>query len=129
MKNQLECAVIPSLSLVIGQKLYTVTFPLSAVAKAENVTGKSLKSLPDWFNLETKDIPAVLEAGLYMHHPDIDAADICAICDQLNPESLDEVLYALCSLAFPRRMKAYEEHREKWAQGKVSPNVPSGATL
>lgn len=120
MKNSLECAVIPSLSLVVGEFLYTVEFPLTAVIKAEEKIGRSLKSLTDWFNLQAKDVPAVLEAGLSKHHPDIQPGTIQSICDQLNPEALDEVLYALCNLAFPRRMALIEENRLK---GKTGPNV------
>lgn len=120
MKNSLECAVIPSLSLVVGEHLYTVEFPLPAVIQAEEQIGRSLKSLSDWFALQAKDVPDILRAGLLKHHPDIKSEEIQAICDQLNPEALDEVLYALCNLAFPRRMALIEENRVK---GKTSPNA------
>ena len=61
--------------------------------------------------MPTKDIPALLEAGLSKHHPDIKPEDITAICDRLNPEALDEVQYALCSLAFPQTMARLETSR------------------
>lgn len=121
-----KAAVIPTLNLVVEDKSYTVEFPLSAVVKAEHITGKSLKSLNDWFNLQPIDVPAVLEAGLLKAHPDVTAEEISAICDRLNPEALDEVLYALCKLAFPRRMAAIEESNVK---RKTSPNVQGGAAV
>jgi hypothetical protein len=121
--NVIESAVIPRLALKVDGREYRVEFPLSAVIKAEEKTGRSLKSLADWFTLSAKDVPAVLEAGLSKHHADVKEADIQAICDRLNPEALDEILYALCKLAFPRRMSAIEEER---AKGKTSPNAQSG---
>jgi hypothetical protein len=120
---KLEAAVIPSLLLTVGDVSYTVEFPLTAVIQAEEKTGKSLKSLNEWFNLQAKDVPAVLAAGLSKHHPDIEPGAVQAICDTLNPEALDEVLYALCKLAFPRRMAFIEEHS---AKGKTSPNGQGG---
>lgn len=120
--STLESAVIPSLTLKVDSREYTVEFPLSAIIQAEEKTGRSLKSLADWFNVQTKDIPALLEAGLSKHHPDVKPEDVQAICDRLNPESLDEVQYALCKLAFPRFMARIEEAK---AKGKLDtlPNV------
>lgn len=124
MKNKtIEAAVIPNLSLKVGGKEYVVEFPLSALIRAEEKTGHSLKSLKDWFDLSSKDVPAVLQAGLSKHHANVTAEDVQAICDALNPEALDEVMYALCKLAFPRRMADLEA---KTAKGKPSPNVQSG---
>ncbi len=126
MKSAIEAAVIPSLALRVAGKEYTVEFPLSALIRAEEKTGHSLKSLKDWFDLSSRDVPAVLEAGLSKHHADIKPEDVQAICDALNPEALDEVLYALCKLAFPRRMAELEA---KTAKGTPSPNVQSGDAL
>jgi hypothetical protein len=122
MKSLLESAVIPSLTLKVDSREYTVEFPLSAIVQAEDKTGRSLKSLSDWFQVPTKDIPAILQAGLSKHHPDVKPEDITAICDRLNPEALDEVQYALCKLAFPRSMAALEERN---AKGLASPNGQS----
>lgn len=121
MSNKLESAVIPTLALVVGEKSYTVEFPLAAVVQAEEKTGTSLKEFSSWLHLPIKHIPAVLEAGLSKHHPDVTPEEIQSICDRLNPEALDEVHYALCKLAFPRRMELLEE-----AQKKPIPNVQSG---
>jgi hypothetical protein len=121
MTNAIKSAVIPSLLLKVEERDYTVEFPLSAVILAEEKLGRPLKSLQDWFSLASKDIPAVLQAGLQKHHPDIQPGDVTRICDTLNPEALDEVLYALCKLAFPRRMAALEESIAK-GKGTASPN-------
>jgi hypothetical protein len=121
MASKIESAVIPSLVLEVEDREYIVEFPLSAVIEAEEQTGKPLKSLGDWFVLASKDVPAVLHAGLAKRHPDITPEQIQDICDRLNPEALDEVLYALCKLAFPRRMAALEESRAKATKG-TSPN-------
>lgn len=118
--SKLESAVIPSLTLQVDNRAYTVEFPLSAVVSAEEKTGRSLKSLSDWFQVPTKNIPALLEAGLSKHHQDVTPEEIASICDRLNPEALDEVHYALCKLAFPKSMAALEERQSK---GSVSPNV------
>lgn len=122
MKSTLEAAVIPTLLLKVSGREYTVEFPLSAVIQAEEKTGRNLKSLSDWFALPTRDIPAILAAGLSKHHPDVTEDELRDICDALNPEALDEVQYALCKLAFPRSMTRLEETRGK---GKIVPNALS----
>jgi len=119
MQNTIESAVIPSLLLKVDGREYIVEFPLSAIIRAESKTDKPLKSLQDWLNLQAADVPSILEAGLSKHHPEVTAEELTAICDQLNPEALDEVLYALCALAFPRRMAALEARAQK---GTASPN-------
>jgi predicted MarR family transcription regulator len=75
-------------------------------------------------------VPAVLEAGLIKHHPDQNERDaiVQEIAGTLNPETLDEVLYALCKLAFPRLLARIEEAKAK-DKGDGSPNVQSGAAL
>ena len=123
MESVITSAVIPSLRLEVGEKVYTVEFPLSAIAKAEEKTGRSMIDPREWLSLSVKNIPAVLEAGLVTHHPDISPADIEAICERLNPEALDEMQYALCKLAFPRYMARLEEMT---AKKSASPNAPGG---
>jgi hypothetical protein len=118
MKSTIQSAVIPSLLLNVGDRAYTVVFPLSAIVRLEDKLGRSLKTLQDWLSVPAKDIPALIEAGLSKHHPDVTAAEITAICDCLNPEALDEIQYALCSLAFPRMMARIEANRAK----ALSPN-------
>lgn len=124
MQSKIESAVIPSLLLKVDEREYIVEFPLRAVAAAEAEIGRPLRCLQDWFSLQAKDIPAVLAAGLEKHHARAEGprplAIASEICDRLNPEALDEVAYALCKLAFPRRMAAIEKDLEK---EKKSPNV------
>ena len=130
MGSTMESTVIPSLLLKVEDREYIVEFPLSAVIEAEEATGRSLKSLGDWFDLKSKDVPALLQAGLRKHNDGVNVLDVAQeICDRLNPEALDEVLYAMCKLAFPRRMAALEESREKAAKGVKSPNEWSGDGL
>lgn len=105
MRSTVELAAIPSLLLTVDGREYTVEFPLSSVLFAEEKLGRPLKTLQDWFGLECKDIQGVLVAGLRKHHArESENVDVAArICETLNPEALDEVQYALCKLAFPRR--------------------------
>jgi hypothetical protein len=122
MKNLIESAVIPALTLKVEGREYTVEFPLSAVIKAEEKLGRSLKSPKEWFEVPSRDIPALLEAGLSKHHKDVTPEELQSICDRLNPEALDEVLYALCRLAFPKYVAVLEENLAK-ARAGTSPNV------
>lgn len=111
--NVLEFAVTPHLLLRIGEKEYRIEFPLTAVIQAEAKIGRSLKNPGDWFGAAAKDIPALLEAGLSRHHPDVAQAEVFAICDQLNPEAYAEFAEALGTLAFPRFTARYKENLEK----------------
>jgi hypothetical protein len=106
-------AVTPTLPLEIGDKRYTLEFPLAAVVKAEEKIGRSLKAASDWFCAPAKDIPALLEAGLSRHHPDITPEEISSICECINPESYAEFAEALGALAFPRFTARYRENLEK----------------
>jgi hypothetical protein len=118
MSNTVECAVIPNLNLQVAGKEYTVEFPLSAVIVAESKLGRSLKSFQEWWEMKAEDVPVILQAGLSKHHPNVTPEDIQAICNQLNPESVNIVRYALCKLAFPRVMARWEASRK----GSTSPN-------
>lgn len=120
MQNIVETAVIPVLTLKAGGKDYLVEFPLTAVIKAEEKLGRSLKSFQEWWDMRAQDIPSVLEAGLSKHHPEVTPEQMQAICDGLNPESLNVLRYAMCKLAFPKVMERWEESRLK---GNTSPNV------
>jgi hypothetical protein len=75
----LELAVRPTMTLSIDGTPYILEFPLTAVVIAEAKIGRSLKSPGDWFTAPAKDIPALLEAGLSRHHPDVSPAEIDAI--------------------------------------------------
>ncbi len=99
---------------------YTLEFPLSAVVKAEEKIGRSLKSPGDWFTAPAKDIPALLEAGLSRHHPDVTPEAIAAICDRLDPESYATFAEALGALAFPRFTARYKENLEKLRAAETS---------
>jgi hypothetical protein len=103
---------------------YTLAYPIPAVIQAEKATGKDLKSLTGWFNLETKDMPAVIEAGLVKHHPDLKPGEFQSIVDNLTLESLDEIHYALCKLAFPKTMAEVEARR-----AQSLPNAPSAVAV
>jgi hypothetical protein len=121
----LESAVMPSLTLVVGEKLYTVAFPLSCVIQAENKTGLSLKTLRDWLNAPWSAIPGILAAGLVGCGYGSDGADDVAhdICEQLGPEGISSVHEALCTLAFPRAMAELDELVRKRRDKDASPNV------
>jgi hypothetical protein len=119
----IESAVIPSLTLKVDGKEYTVRFPLSAIIRAEEKIKKSLKYFVEWHELAPSDVPLVLEAGIAENHGDV-TAEIAAICERLNPEALYEIRYALCKLSWPRAMADYEAKcAAALAAGKTSPNV------
>jgi hypothetical protein len=106
--NTIQIREIASLKLNVGEQSYTVRFPLRAVVEAEAATGKPLKTLNDWFALTTEDFPKVLAAGI----GGPDAKEVAErVCDNLNAESMDEVHYALCKLAFPKLIAQLEEKR------------------
>ena len=119
----LKSEVFPELTLSVDGKDYWLCFPLPAVIRAEEVVGHSLKSLHDWFNIDVKHIPAIIRAGLSKHHPTITESEIQQIIDNLTPEAVDELHYALCKLAFPRAMSLIEAR----AKEKSSPNAQSPA--
>jgi hypothetical protein len=125
----LKTAVTPHLTLEVDEKKYLVEFPLPAVITAEEKIGRSLKSPADWFCAPAKDVPALLEAGLSRHHPDVTAEDIQAICDRLNPEAYAEVTEALGALAFPRFTARYKENLEKLQAKGQSPKAESADAL
>jgi hypothetical protein len=123
---ELQSAVFPTLKLIVDGAEYTVCYPLRSVIEAEEKVGHSLKSLKDWLDLPSKELPAIIAAGLSKFHPDISESQIQAILETLTAEAFDELHYALCKLSFPRVMAKLEEERTK---GDVSPNAPSGDAL
>lgn len=114
-----KTAVLQRMWLVAGEKTYTVEFPLTAVMRAEEKLGRSLKTPGDWFCAQAKDIPALLEAGLAKHHPDVTEEDVKAICDGLNAEAYVEITEALGALNFPKWLERFKENLEK---AKTRPN-------
>lgn len=102
-------AVLQRMQLIVGDKTYTIEFPLPSVMAAEVKLGRSLKTPHDWFCAEAKDIPALLEAGLKRHHPDVTPEDVLAICDGLNAESYVEITEALGAMNFPKWLEKFRE--------------------
>jgi hypothetical protein len=127
MSNLVELAVKQPLILKTAEKEYLIEYPLSAVIKAEEKLGRSLKTPADWFGAPAKDIPALLEAGLSKHHPDVTPEEIQAICDGLSPEAYTEFTEAIGAVAFPRWLARFKENLEK-LKG-TSPKVPSADAL
>ena len=109
----LRLAGTPGMTLEVGDRKYTIEFPLPAVAKAEAKLGRSLKNPADWFGAEAKDVLALLEAGLSKHHPNVTPDELSAICDALGPEAYGELAGALGALAFPGFTARYKENLEK----------------
>jgi hypothetical protein len=124
MSNVVELAVKRPLILKTNDREYTIEYPLSAVIKAEEKLGRSLKSPADWFGAPAKDIPALLEAGLSTHHPDVTPEEIKAICDGISPEAYTEFTEAIGAVAFPRWLARFKENLEKVKAG-TSPKAPS----
>ena len=122
---EVNSEVFPVFKLNVDNREYTVCFPVSAVIKAEETIGHSLKSLKDWIGLEIKHLGALLLAGLSKHHPDVSIDLVNQILDCLTPEAVDQVHYALCKLAFPKAMAAIEEQQQAKSKGEASPNAPS----
>ena len=126
MSRLLELAVRPRLELHIGDgKKYTVEYPVTAVVAAEKASGKSLKSLADWFDLTWNDVAPVLHSGLAKHHPEATLEEVTAFCEDLGAEGVLEVRHALICLNFPRTMERIETAR----RSNASPNVESGAVI
>lgn len=125
MSEKLQLAAVPALLLTVDGEPFRIEFPLRAVAVLEEELGRPLRTPQAWLGLPAKDIPAVLAAGLTKHHADVAEKLTDTICENLNPEGLDEVLYALCRLAFPRYIARFEEHQAK-RKGNALPNEQSG---
>lgn len=114
MQTTIRAAVIPSLLLKLDDsQSYTVEYPLSAVIAAEEKLGRSLKAAADWFCAPAKDVPALLEAGLRRHHPDITPEEVQSICDRLNAEAYTELTEALGALNFPAWLARFKENLAK----------------
>jgi hypothetical protein len=124
MSNVVELAVKRPLILKTNDKEYTIEFPLSAVIMAEEKLGRSLKTPADWFGAPAKDIPALLEAGLSKHHPEVTAEEIKEICDGISPEAYTEFTEAIGAVAFPRWLARFKENLEKLKAG-ASPKAQS----
>ena len=120
-----ERAVKPTLVLLVEGKEYTVEYPLSSVIKAETKLGRSLKSPADWFCAKAEDLPALLEAGLGKHHPELTTEEVQAICEGIGPETYTEVTEALGALNFPHFLARYQEGLEKARKGGALPNAQS----
>jgi hypothetical protein len=120
-----KSVVLQRMLLQVGDVSYTIEYPLTSVMKAEEKLGRALKSPSDWFCAQAKDIPALLEAGLAKHHPNVTPEEVQAICDGLSAEAYVEVTEALGALNFPKWLERFKETLEK-SQGKL-PNVPSVA--
>jgi hypothetical protein len=125
MNNVVELAVKRPLILKTNGREYTIEYPLSAVIKAEEKLGRSLKTPADWFGAPAKDIPALLEAGLSKHHPEVTEAEVQAICDELSPEAYTEFTEAIGAVAFPRWLAKFKENLEKLKTKAASPKAPS----
>lgn len=125
--NSLKLEVVKQLNFEVGDKSYIVEFPLSAVQKAESEVGHTLRSAQQWVGMSAEDVPVVLRAGLLKNHPEVTEEEIKGICDCLSPEGLDEVLYGLCHLAFPKYMAELDKITAARLEGRKIPNAQGGA--
>jgi hypothetical protein len=91
----------PRLELLVAGKRYVIQFSLHALISAEEKVGHSLRKPQDWFGAPAKDIPALLEAGLSKHHPEVTSAEVRAFCDTFNAEMCATVTEAFGAIAFP----------------------------
>ena len=64
----LELTVKQPLTVRVDGMDYRVEFPLSAVIRLEDKLGRPMRAPADWFKMQTKELPAVLEAGLSKCH-------------------------------------------------------------
>lgn len=113
----------------VGGKDYALVFRLPIVAALEEKLGRSMKSAADWLRIQTKEVPAVIEAGLTDYHPN-DAKSVAeTICSTLDPEEIEHVIDALCVAACPKAMarlqEELEKYRERMKQGLPVPNAQS----
>ena len=81
---------------------YTIAFPLPVVAELEEKLGRSMKYPSDWFRIQTKEVQAILEAGLTRHYPDDARTMADDICSVLTPEGLGHIIDGLCMAACPK---------------------------
>lgn len=125
--NVIKTRHLDTAQIEVGDRTYLVCFPLRAVIEAEEATGLNLRDARNWFKLTTSQVGAVLEAGLHHVQPGITTDEVQTITDNLNPETLDKLLYGLCKLAFPDYCKRLEATMEKAKAGGGSPNAESGA--
>jgi len=115
----------PFFEVFLDDTKYILTFPLKAVALAEEKLGHSLRTLRDWLKLETRELPIIIEAGLQKFHPEQTAEHAAAIVEALTSDALDELHYGLCKLAFPKAMAKLEELRGTTVEQSL-PNDQSG---
>jgi hypothetical protein len=121
--NVLQLETRPLLEIRLGEdRTYMVEYPVTAVVAAEKASGKTLKSVAEWFDLDLLDVAPVLHAGLAKHHPDVSLDEIKALCENLGAEGVLEIRHALIQLNFPLTMGKIEKARRS-----KSPNVTSGA--
>lgn len=114
---------LPVFEVFLGEKKYTLAFPLKSVVTIEEKLGKPMRQLRDWLEIQPKDMPAIIEAGLARFHAETAESDAAEIISMLPSEQIDELHYALCKLAFPKSLEKLEEFRKNQAE---SPNVESG---
>lgn len=123
----LELAVRQPLVITLGPQEYTIDFSVKTVAALEDRLGHSMKTAADWFRLETKELPIVLECGLLRHANGPEDAELLAlsICEGLNPEGIEELISALCASACPKAVARFHEELEKLKKRGTVPNVQS----
>lgn len=125
--DTLELAVRQPLDIKLDDTINRVEFPLSAVAAIEEDLGRGMKTLPDWFRIQTKEVPAILRHGLTQLKADDAKETADLICENLDPEGIDTLIDALCASAFPRQVARFKEEIKKMQTGGTLPNAPSGA--
>ena len=128
MSDVLEIAVRETKIVRIGEREYTLTFPVAAVVVLEQKLGRSMKHSTDWFRIKAEEVQPCLEAGLTHHHPEEAATVAAEICNTLDPEAIDSVVDALCATACPkawgRLLEEMAKARQRLQKG-LSP-VPNG---
>lgn len=111
---------------------YSVLFPVSIVAELEVTLGRPMRGVAPWLAISTKEVQPIIEAGLRHYHPDEAASVAAAICRELPPEEIENVIDGLCVAACPKAMERIREEmvkvRERVKKGLPSlPNVQGGA--
>jgi len=121
----LKSEALPVVSLKLDNSDYTLSLPFTSVIEAEKSTGKSLKTLFEWWNVETHYLPALVRASLIQFHADVADEVTNKIFSCITTEGLSEIHAALCKMNFPKAMAQLEELHGKQSpvsQENTSPN-------
>lgn len=112
----------------VGERDFSIAFPLPMVAELEDKVGRPMRSPSDWLRVKTSEVQAILEAGFKHYHPTEAGSVATQISETLDPEGIETVIDALCWAACPKAMGRLQEEmdkaRERAKKGLQLPNVP-----